>query len=196
MDDPARLLLVGVVFPLWVAAGLADWACHRATAIATTSGLRENLLHLLMFAQMGGAIAAVALLEVNAAVLALGALAFVLHEATVWVDLHTTLPLRHVGAFEQMVHSFLELLPLLGLALLAASHWDQALAALGLGDGTADWRLRWKETSLPPAALLAGAAAAALFNALPLAQETWSCLRARRRAGELRSRTRPRPAPR
>jgi hypothetical protein len=182
MADAAPRLLLFVVFPLWVAAGFADWACHRATCIATTSGLRENGLHLVLFAQAGTAVAAMALLEVNAAVLLIVAAMFVLHEATVWVDLHTTLPLRRIGSLEQMVHSFQELLPLAALLLLATMHWDQALALVGLGDAVPDWSLRWKERPLPPAALVAGVVLAGVFNGLPLAQETWSCLRARRAA--------------
>lgn len=181
MAHPAALLLVTVVYPLWVAAGLADWACHRATRIATTSGLRENVVHHAMFLQMGLLIAAMALLQIDAGVLLLAAALFLLHEATVWWDLRVSLPVRRVTAFEQMVHSFQELLPLVSLLLLAAMAWDQALALLGLGTEPADLRLRWKDDPLPPALLLAGAALAAVCNALPLAQETLACLRARPR---------------
>ncbi|WP_427914049.1 diguanylate cyclase [Ramlibacter sp. MMS24-I3-19] len=180
MAHPAALLVVTVVYPLWVGAGLADWACHRATRIATTSGLRENLLHQLMFVQMGLAIAAMALLQVNAGVLVLVGVLFLLHEATVWWDLRVSLPVRRVSAIEQMVHSFQELLPLVSPLLLMAMTWDQALALVGLGSEPADLRLRWKDDPLPPALLVGGAALAAVCNALPLAQETLACLRARR----------------
>jgi len=176
--EAARLILMYAVFPVWVAAGLADWACHRRTQIATTSGLKENLLHLLMFAEVGVGVLAVAFLEVNAAVLLVVAAAFVVHELTVYWDLHYTTPLRRVGPFEQMVHSFLELLPLVSLALLAVMAW---------GPPMADFGLRLKREPLPPAYLLAGFAAVVLLNALPLAQEFFSCLRAR---------TRPSPGPR
>jgi len=181
MAHPVGLLLVTVVYPLWVAAGLADWACHRATRIAATTGLRENVLHLIMFAQAGAIILAMALLEVNAGVLLLVAALFVLHEAIVWWDLHITLPVRRVSAFEQMVHSVLEMLPLLTLLLLALLAWDQALALVGLGSEPGDFRLRWKDDPLPPAILAGGALVAFVFCALPIAQETWACLRARPR---------------
>ena len=71
MQEPASLFLAYVAFPLWVAAGFADWICHLRTGIAQTSGLKENLLHLLMFAEISVGIAAVVLLEINAAVLML-----------------------------------------------------------------------------------------------------------------------------
>lgn len=181
MASPAAWLLVTVVFPLWVLAGLADLACHRATHIDRTSGWTENRLHLLMFAQMGVAVLAVALLELTAGVLVLVAAAFVLHEATVWWDLHQTVPRRHVGPLEQMVHSFQEVLPLAMLLLVGVLAWDQVLALAGAA-GSADFGLRWKREPLPAPLLAAGGLAVLLFNAVPLALETRACLRQRRAA--------------
>jgi hypothetical protein len=178
MADGARHLLLYWVFPLWVAAGFIDWACHRRTGIERTSGLKENLLHWLMFAEIGAGMLAVALLEVNALVLLVVALVFAVHELTVYWDLHYTVPLRPVGPFEQMVHSFLELLPLLSLALLATMHWSQAQALFGLGPDAADFALRAKTDPLTPTYLAGGFVAAALFNGLPLLEETWRCWRA------------------
>jgi hypothetical protein len=175
MQEQAFFLLVYVVFPLWVAAGLADWACHRRTGIALTSGLKENLLHWLMFGEIGVGMLAVAFLELNAAVLLIVLSVFVLHELTVYWDLHYSTLLRDVGPFEQMVHSFLELLPLLSLALLTAAAWPQALALVGLGDVALDGSLRLKQAPWPAGLLLTGALLSALFNLLPLLQETWSC---------------------
>jgi len=111
MAPAAALLLIVVVFPLWIAAGLADWACHRATRIESTSGLTENLLHWVLLAQAGVAVLAMALLHINAAVLLIVLAAFMLHELTVWLELRYTVPRREVRPIEQMVHSFEELLP-------------------------------------------------------------------------------------
>lgn len=180
MAHPAALILLCVVFPLWVAAGFADWACHRATRIEATSGVRENILHWVMFAEVGVGVLAVVLLEVNAAVLLVVLGVFVVHELTVWIDLRYTVPRRRVTPLEQMVHSFQEVFPLLSLALLSVLAWDQALALAGSGTQPADLGLRWKREPLPAPVLLAGLAMVALLNALPLAQETWTCLRARR----------------
>jgi hypothetical protein len=183
MQEPARLLLLYAVLPLWVAAGLLDWRCHRATDIAHTSGLKENLLHLVMFGEIGAGMLAVAFLEIDAAVLLIVLAVFVLHEVTVYWDLHYSTPLRHVGPFEQMVHSVLEMLPLLALALLAVIAWPQLH----------DWSLRVKTQPLAAGYLAGAAALVALFNGLPLLQETWSCWQARRAA---RARTLPNPGPR
>lgn len=174
-----HFILMFLVLPLWVAAGFADWACHRRTKIALTSGLKENLLHWLMFAEIGAGVAAVALLEINAAVLLIVLVVFLLHQLTVYWDLHYSTLLRDVGPFEQMVHSFMEILPLLSLALLSLLAWPQAQALVGLGDMPADWLLRLKQEPLPPEYLKAAGLLVAIFNVLPMLQETWSCAWAR-----------------
>lgn len=176
MVQGAALLLIFLVFPLWVAAGTADWACHRATRIEATGGLKENLFHWLLFAQGGVAVLAMALLQVNAAVLLIVAAAFVAHELTVWFELRYAVPRREVRPVEQMVHSVQEMMPLASLLLLAVLAWDDLRALTG--PGAADIALRWKAQPLPPMLLLAGAAMVLLFNVLPLAQETAACRRA------------------
>jgi|SRR5688572_21407203 len=178
MEDSARILLMYVLFPLWVAAGLADWACHRRTRIEQTSGLRENLFHWLLLGEVGVAMLAVALLEVNAAILLLVFAAFLAHELTTWIELQYTVPLREVGPTEQMIHSFMELLPLLALALLAVQNWSQVLSLLD--ESMPDFGLRWKEEPWPAAYLWGALAAAVVLNFLPLAEETWRCWKAER----------------
>lgn len=192
MQDAAAFVLMYVVFPLWVAAGFADWACHARTGIAVTSGLKENVLHWLMYAEIGVGMAAVALFEIDAAVLAIVFGVFVVHQATVYWDLHYSTMRRDVGPFEQMVHSFLELLPLFSLGLLALIAWPQALALVHAGAGAPDWSLRPKDEPWPLPYMVGALAASVLFNALPLMQETSSCLRGRR----ARVRAQPRIEPR
>jgi hypothetical protein len=180
MQEPVRFISMYLAFPLWVAVGFADWACHRHTHIERTSGLKENLLHVLMAIEMGVAIGAVAFLEINAGVLLLVLALFAVHELTVYWDLHYSTPLRHVGPFEQMVHSFMEILPLLGLALLSVLAWPQAQALFGLSPQGPDWSLRAKQQPLPAAYVAAALLLMLGFNIVPLLQETWACLRARR----------------
>jgi hypothetical protein len=173
--EAAQLILMYGLIPLWVAAGFADWFCHRTSAIERNSGLRENAFHWVLMAQVGCALLAIALLEVNAAILLLVFAAFLAHEATTYVELRYTVALRAVRPFEQMVHSFMELLPLAALALLAVMEWDQALALFG--EGNPDFDLRPKMQPWPTAYLLCGMAAVVLFSLLPLAEETWRCWR-------------------
>jgi hypothetical protein len=92
--------------------------------------------------------------------------------------------LRDVGPFEQMVHSFLEILPLLSLALLMA---------VAASEGPVDWSLRPKEQPLPVNYVVAGLLLVGIFNAVPLLQETYSCIRARRRKTRVRAKARAQP---
>lgn len=161
--DAAQALLMYVLVPLWIAAGLVDWLCHRRTAIARTSGLRENAFHWALLAQGGLVLAAIALLEINAVVLLLAFAGFLAHELTTYV--------------EQMVHSFMELLPLAILCLAAAMQWDQVAALFG--DGEPDFVLEPKAVPWPAGWLLATAGAVLLLNVLPMAEETARCIRGR-----------------
>ena len=189
MDESSRLLLMYVVFPLWVMAGFADWLCHRQTRIEQTSGLHENMFHWLLLGQVGAAMLAVSLLEVNAAILLLVFAAFLGHELTTYLELHYTVPLRPVGPAEQMVHSFMEILPLVALVLLTSMHWDQAMSLLD--ESMPDFDLRPKEDPWPRGYLQWALVASLVFNVLPLAEETFRCWRHRR----IRSRTPAPPAP-
>lgn len=179
-EEAARLILMDALVPLWIAAGLADWWCHRRTVIEATSGWTENAFHWVLLAEAGLALAAVALLELNAGTLLLVFAAFLAHELTTYVELRFTWRRREIGPFEQMVHSFMELLPLLLLALVAVMGWEQVLALFG--DAPLDLALRPKEQPWPVAYLAAAAAAVILLNVLPLAEEGLRCLRARRYA--------------
>ena len=174
-----------VVFPLWVASGLADWACHARSGIAVTSGLKENMLHWLMYAEIGVGMAVVAFFEIDAAVLAIVLAVFIVHELTVYWDLDYSTMRRDVGPFEQMVHSFLELLPLASFLLLATIAWQSG--ALG------DWQLRLKQQPWPMAYMMGALAASVLFNALPLLQEMVSCLLAGRRSSRRAADAEPPP---
>jgi hypothetical protein len=78
--DVTQNVLMYFVLPLWLAAGFADWLCHRASNIATTSGAKESVIHLLMFAEMGVPIVAAIALEINALVFAVMIVCFLLHE--------------------------------------------------------------------------------------------------------------------
>lgn len=168
MRENATWLLMYAVLPLIIAAGFFDWLCHRATSIETTSGLRENLVHWLMFGQIGTAVMVVAAFETNLAVLLWVGFAFALHELTVWLELRYTVDKREVRPIEQVVHSFMELLPLVAFALLVV------LAA-------PDVALRLRRERWPAGYTLYTLAAVLLFNILPLAEETWRCFTRRTR---------------
>jgi hypothetical protein len=167
------------VLPLWLAAGLADWFCHRVTRIEVTSGPTESVFHLLGLAEMGLAVVLALFFEINALVIAVMIGAFIVHELTIWIDLRYTVNKREVLPVEQMVHSLVEILPLMGLGFIVLLHWDQFLALFGLGNESARFTLALKQQPLPLSYTVAAVAAAIVLNVIPFTEELIRGLRAR-----------------
>src|SRR4051812_48738891 len=120
----AQAVLMYFVLPLWLVAGFADYLCHRATSIETTSGWKESVLHLLQFAEMAVPTLAAIFLEINALVVLVMIICLVAHEATAMWDVRYAYGKREITPVEQHVHSFLEMLPLMALLIIATLHWQ------------------------------------------------------------------------
>ena len=181
VDDPVRVLLLYFIMPVWFAAGLADYLCHRASDIEHTAGPKESLLHLLMFAEIAVPLLMCLFFEVNALVFAVMIIGFVAHEATALWDVSYAIEHRYVSPIEQHVHSFLEMIPLMAGAFVAVLHWPQFLALFGLGSEPARFTLEPKQESLPIGYIVAVLGAALLFELLPYLEELARGLRARAR---------------
>ena len=178
-DDVAAVtqnFLAYFVVPIWAASGIADWICHRATHIESTTGAKESLLHLLMLAEMAVPVLAGLFLEITSPVLALMIAAFFLHEATALWDVSYAVTRREVTPVEQHVHSFLEMVPLMALSFIAVLHWPQMLALFGLGPEGADLSIRRKESPLPTNFIAADLGSDLLFAVLPYLEELWRTL--------------------
>jgi TRAP-type mannitol/chloroaromatic compound transport system permease small subunit len=167
----ARLLwqlLGGVILPLWLLSGLADYIVHARTRIALTSGVKESAMHLLQTAEIGVPMLAVLFLQANAAVLALAAAGVLAHSATSWCDVRYAIVRRHVPVFEQFVHGLLFVLPFVALALLVVLHWPAARALaspLHAADGS--WSLHWRDPPFAPGMVVAVLGASVLLGVLP-----------------------------
>ncbi|TGQ96491.1 diguanylate cyclase, partial [Mesorhizobium sp. M1C.F.Ca.ET.204.01.1.1] len=96
LADPMVLILMYFILPVWLIAGFADWLCHRATHIEYTTGAKESLIHLLMFAEVGIPLPAAMFLEVNALVIAVMIVTFFVHEATAMWDVRYATTARTV----------------------------------------------------------------------------------------------------
>lgn len=179
MAQIAQYILMYFVLPLWLAAGLADWFCHRATRIEVTSGPTESVFHLLGLAEMGVPVVLALFFEINALVIAVIIGAFVVHEVTIWLDLRYAVNKREVMPIEQIVHSFVEILPLMGLGFIVLLHWGQFLALFGGGNESARFMLALKQQPLPLSYSLTAVAAAIVFNVIPYTEELIRGLRAR-----------------
>jgi hypothetical protein len=149
LTDVTRNFLLGFVLPLWLAAGVADWFCHRRAHIERNAGSTESALHLLMLAEAAVPVVAGLLLEITSPILLLMSAAVVVHAATALWDVSYAVKRRNVTPIEQHVHSYLEMVPVMANAFVAVLHWPELRALLGLGNHAPDWSIRPKRRPLP-----------------------------------------------
>ncbi|CCV05678.1 conserved membrane hypothetical protein [Mesorhizobium metallidurans STM 2683] len=178
LADPTVLILMYFVLPVWLIAGFADWLCHRASHIESTTGAKESLIHLLMFVEVGIPLLAAMFLEINALIIATMIVAFLVHEATAMWDVRYATTARTVSPIEQHIHSFLEMIPLLGLVSVISLHWPQFLALVGIGPEEARFDLVWKPQQLPTMYIVTVMTVILLFELLPYVEELVRGLRA------------------
>jgi hypothetical protein len=187
-SEAAVLVLLYFVLPLWLAAGFADYLCHRASSIELTTGYKESLIHLLMFSEVAVPLLAAIFLEINALVIALMIVGFIVHQLTALWDVSFANEKRYVSPIEQQVHSFLEVLPLAATLIVIILHWPQFLSLWGLGAETPRFRIVLKSDPLPWTYVTAFLSAVLIFELLPYLEELVRGWRSRRQAGTLDSR--------
>jgi hypothetical protein len=178
----AETVLLYFVLPLWLLAGFADYLCHRASRIESTSGYKESLLHLLMLTEVAIPLLAAIFFEINALVIATMIVGFVVHQLTALWDTTFASHKRHVSPIEQQVHSFLELMPLTAMLIVIILNWSQFLSLWGLGSVAGRYELVLKRDPLPWTYVGGFLSAVLLFEVLPYLEEFVRGLRSRKRA--------------
>jgi hypothetical protein len=178
IQSVTAILILGLLLPLWILFGLADWVQHRKTAIQSTSGWRESVLHVLLTAEAAVPVLAGLYLEINSLVIAVAILAFVAHEITTGLDVGWATDRRYVSATEQRIHDYLTAIPLSILLLVCATHPAALLGLIGHGGTPGDFSIRLKSPPLP-AWYLAGFLGLSALNALAFLAELTRCLRHR-----------------
>ena len=171
----AGWILVLVVLPLWITAGLADYFVIVRPALRRRQAPPELILHLVQFAPVGLPVTAALFLRINAGYFLFAFAFLVVHHIVAAVDLFYANPKRRIAPREQMVHSFLEIMPLTACLLL------------GVCTGPSLWlfwakALKLRSSRLPSSHCSAGLivvvlAAAFFLNFLPYLEELWRCLR-------------------
>jgi len=173
----AQAVLMYFVLSLWLAAGFADYLCHRASSIETTSGGKESLLHLLQFGEMAIPVLAAIFLEINALVMIIMIVCLNLHEATA-IGMSATLT---AGAKSPPPNStctaFWRCFLLWGLLIVATLHWQQFLSLFGLGSEMSDFGVRLKQPPLPWLYVTTILSVVLLFEVLPYLEELFRGLR-------------------
>lgn len=177
----ATILLMFVILPAWTLAGLTDYFCHRAAHIEQNAGPTESVMHLIQYSLVGVPTALALFLQINAAFFLLAAIAILLHHTVAYIDVRYANARRRVSPFEQMVHSFLEIMPIAGFLLLAVLHWGQLVALLGGGTEAAELYFYLKRDPLPLWYVAVAIGAALLLNLLPYLEELLRCVRVRSR---------------
>ena len=141
--------LMWFVMPLWLAAGVADWFCHRGSAIEVTTGAKESLIHLAMLTEAAIPVLMGLFLEITSPVLAIMITAFCVHDLTALWDVSYANRLRTVTPIEQHVHDYLATVPLMAVSFVSVLHWPQMLALFRIGGRTPDWSITRKKEKLP-----------------------------------------------
>jgi hypothetical protein len=175
----ATFLLGFVVIPVWMGMGLADYFCHRGSDIAHTSGVLESIMHLGQFTLMGIPLIMALFITVDAGLLLIMLVFIVLHHAVAYVDVRYANATRLVRPIEQMVHSFLEIMPITAFLLVGTIAFDQLEALFGGGVAHADFALRQRWPPLPGWYIVSVLSGAFLFNFVPYLEELLRCLRVR-----------------
>ena len=154
----------------WLAAGWADFRCHRRTDLAHTSGLRESTLHLLQLALIGAGTVLVLAFELGRAPLLASAILVAAHAWFGYRDTCSAYGRRELRPIEQHLHSVLDAAPV--------AAWTIAAIGYGADDGGWDWHLR--RPPLAPAWWLAVLAPALLLCVGPALMEFRAAWRAQR----------------
>ncbi|WP_367346011.1 hypothetical protein [Stenotrophomonas bentonitica] len=100
-----------VLYLLWLTAGAMDFLLHRASSIESTSGLRENTLHLVQLAILGFATVLWLCFRASPSLLAILLVLVCLHAVTGYWDTRVAYPKRAIRPLEQHVHSILDIAP-------------------------------------------------------------------------------------
>jgi hypothetical protein len=121
-------LLIWAIYPAWLLAGAGDYLCHRKTEIECTSGATESELHVAQFVCLAIAFACAVLLQISAAVFGVLAAFVAAHSVLSYIDVHYTDGRRRILPIEQTVHGFMDVLPLVAVAILGVQHWPEISA--------------------------------------------------------------------
>jgi hypothetical protein len=119
-----EFFLAGVLYPIWLIAGAADYLCHRRTDIARTSGTTESWFHVAQFASLAVLMVCAVLLEVTSIVILMMGIAAFAHTLLSYADVSFTVRRRYISPLEQHVHGLLSVVPMIAVGLIVLLHWD------------------------------------------------------------------------
>jgi hypothetical protein len=171
--EQATLRFVYAGYLAWLAAGCADFACHRLSRLPETSGFRECGLHVLQIVIVGAGVSLFLLMEPERGLLvAIAALAIV-HAVFGYMDTRSAYGLRPITPVEQHLHSILDMAPWIALGMLAMIVESR--------DASTGWYLRPRDTPFPLQTWVSVLVPAFALVLLPVIAEWMACWRAKTR---------------
>ena len=109
--------------PLWLIMGFGDWWCHKKSRIEATTGVKESIYHAIMGVQIGIPVFLGFYFKINVLLLILMFIVLIFHEWVAHTDVAYALNTREISIYETHIHSFLEVLPFVIVALIVAINW-------------------------------------------------------------------------
>jgi hypothetical protein len=128
VQDWLSALLVWGIYPAWLLAAGGDYLCHRRTRIEQTSGAIESWLHVAQFGSLAAALACALMLQMSTGVFVTISVLVLTHSILTYTDVRYTYGRRPILPAEQTVHGFMDVLPIVAVALLAVQHWAEIRA--------------------------------------------------------------------
>lgn len=150
-------------YPLWLAAGAVDYLLHRRSRIEATSGHTESWFHLLQFASLAVPVLLVAGFEFTPLVFAAVVACVLAHTLLAHADVSYTEGRRHISPLEQLVHGFMDVLPLAAAGILGAMHWSELQSR--------PWTLAFRDPPLPWTGRILLVGSFFLLAGLPILEE-------------------------
>lgn len=128
MDNRTELLILNlilfVILPLWGFSGLWDWWCHKKSNIASTSGLKESLIHAMMGLQIAIPMFLGIFFELTVLTYLIMVLFLISHEVFAHWDVRYSSPKREITIWEMHAHNYLATIPLYLIALISVLGWE------------------------------------------------------------------------
>src|SRR5262249_14427961 len=182
---PADVLLFDLILygclPLWLIMGFADWYCHRKSRIEETTGMRESILHAIMGIQIGLPVLLGLYCEINVLQLLIMFTILVFHEIVAHMDVKFALHNREISILETHVHSFLEVLPFVIVALIVCINWP-AFVDLVTFNWTGNMSLEWKRQPIASNYITGYFFTLLVIDVLPYIEEFIRCWRYQKKA--------------
>jgi hypothetical protein len=183
-----RNYLLFFLLPAWVVIGALDWWCHRRAGIERF-GPYEPLLHLLLISLAGFPILLGLFLEINAPILLVMLLCFLIHEAVGYIDVRWATNHRGIPPFEQRLHDYLAAVPFAALSLVVVLHWQELALLITQPIEALTQPIRLRTPPLPLGIVAGLLILVFLGNVLPFIEELARALRYRARAVSQRAGT-------